>query len=103
MNRFFRALSMTIAGAAILGGGALQAAGRGSDPVEIPFDFKVLGKQLPAGTYRLQKGTSDRFAALVNVRTGRQVQILRSVGSERGKAKLVFEHRANGYVLKKLS
>jgi hypothetical protein len=99
MNRLFQALSM----AAILGGSALHAAGHRSDPVEIPFDFKVQGKQLPAGTYRLQKGTSDGFSALVNLRTGKQVQILRSAGSGTGKAKLVFEHRADGYVLKKLS
>jgi hypothetical protein len=103
MKRFFQALSMTIAGAAILGGSALQAAGRRSDPIEIPFAFKVLGKQLPAGTYRLQKGANDRSAALVNLRTGKQVQILRSLGNQPGKSKLVFEHQADGYVLKKLS
>jgi hypothetical protein len=99
MNRFFQALSL----GAILGGATLQAAGHRSDPVEIPFDFKVHGKQLPAGTYRLQYGSTDQFSALVNVQTGKQVQILRSLGSETGKARLVFEYRADGYVLKKLS
>ena len=102
-NKLLRGLSMTIAGAAILGGSMLQAAGHRSDPVEIPFDFTVLGKQLPAGTYRLQKGTSAGFSALVNLRTGKSVQILRAVGSDTGKAKLVFEHQKDGYVLKKLS
>jgi hypothetical protein len=103
MKRFFQALSMTIAGAAILGGSALQAAGHRSDPVEIPFDFKVQGKQLPSGTYRLQKGTTSGFASLVNVRTGKQVQLLRPLGNDTRKTKLVFEHQADGYVLKKLS
>ena len=103
MNRFFQALSMTIAGAAIVGGAALQAAGHRSEPIEIPFDFSVQGKHLPAGTYRLQKRTSDRFSVLVNLRTGKQIQMLRSLGNETGKAKLVFEHQADGYVLKKLS
>ena len=103
MNRFFQALSMTLAGAAIMGGTALQAAGRRSEPVEIPFDFTVQGRHLPAGTYRVQKGTSDRFSALVNVRTGKPIQLLRSLGNETGKTKLVFERRADGYVLKKLS
>jgi hypothetical protein len=103
MNRFFQALSMTLAGAAIVGGTVLQAAGHRSEPVEIPFDFTVQGKHLPAGTYRLQKGTSDRFSVLVNLRTGEHIQMLRSLGNETGKAKLVFEHQTDGYVLKKLS
>ena len=49
---------MTIAGPRFWVASALQAAGRRSEPVEIPFDFTVHGKQLPAGTYRLQKGTA---------------------------------------------
>ena len=102
-NKLLRRLSLTIAGAAILGSSMLQAAGHRSDPVEIPFDFTVQGKQLPAGTYRLQKGTSAGFSALVNLRTGRSVQLLRSAGSDTGKARLVFEHHKDGYVLKKLS
>ena len=84
-NKLLRGLSMTIAGAAILGSIMLQAAGHRSDPVEIPFDFTVQGKQLPAGTYRLQKGTSAGFSALVNLRTGKSVQILRAVGATRAK------------------
>ncbi len=103
MNRFLKALSVTIGAAALLGTGALEAAGRRSEPVEIPFDFSVQGKQLPAGTYRLQRGAGDRIEALVNLRTGQQVQILRSLGGGAGKIKLQFERHANGYVLRKLS
>ena len=103
MNRFLKALSMTIGAAAMLGTGALQAAGHRSEPLQIPFDFTVQGTQLPAGTYRLQRGVSDRFDALVNVRTGKQVHILRSPGNQSGKVKLVFERQGDHYVLRKLS
>ena len=103
MNRIVKALSLTAGVAVMLGSGVLQAAGHRSEPVEIPFDFTVQGKQLPAGTYRLQRGTSDRITALVNVRTGKQVQILRRLGGDGSKSKLVFEHGDSGYVLRKLS
>ena|SRR5215467_6335101 len=103
MTRFFQALRMTVAAAAILGGSALQGAVRRSEQLEIPFDFKVQGKQLPAGTYRLQQSGTDRFATLVNLRTGKRVQMLGPMGNEHGNIKLVFEHQADGYVLKKLS
>jgi hypothetical protein len=103
MNRFVKALSVAIGAAVMLGSSAMQAAGHRSDPVEIPFDFTVQGQQLPAGAYRLQRGASDRVTALVNVRTGKQVQILRSLGNEPGKTRLVFERQGDGYVLRKLS
>ena len=103
MNRFAKALSIATVAGAMLGASALQAAGRRSEPVEIPFDFSVQGKHLPAGTYRLQRGSSDNFAALVNVQTGARVQILRTRGNSDAKPKLVFERQGDGFVLRKLS
>jgi hypothetical protein len=103
MKHIVKALSLTAGVAVMLGTGVLQAAGHRSEPVEIPFDFTVQGQHLPAGTYRLQRGSSDRFAALVNTRTGKQVQVLKSLGSDGSKTKLVFEHNDSGYVLRKLS
>src|ERR1044072_8294477 len=92
MNRIMRALSLTL-GAAVLMGGALQAGQHRSEPLEIPFDFTVQGKHLPAGTYRLQRAGSERFAALINLRTGKQVTILRSVGNSGNKSRLTFERQ----------
>src|SRR5690348_16140494 len=102
MNRFLKALSMGAGVAAMLGTSAM-AATRKSEPIEIPFDFAVRGQHLPAGTYRVQRDGSDRFAALVNVKTGKRVKVMRSAGSESQKTKLVFEHETGGYVLRKLS
>jgi hypothetical protein len=103
MNKFVKTLSVTAVAAAMFGAGALQAAGRRSEPLEIPFDFTVHGKHLPAGEYRLQRGSADAFAALVNVRTGARVQVLRTRGNDGNKPKLVFEHDGGGYVLRKVS
>ncbi len=103
MNRILKALSLAAGAAAVLGTGALQAAGHRSDPLEIPFAFTVQGKQLPAGTYRLQRADTNRIEALVNVRTGEQVQILRSLGNNGPKIKLMFERQGDRYVLRKLS
>jgi hypothetical protein len=101
MKRFLNAL--TLATAALAGASALRAATLRSAPVEIPFTFTIGGKQLPAGTYRLQRGTTDNFATLVNLYTGAQVQLLRPVGKTGEKTKLIFERHGDGYVLRKLS
>ena len=103
MKRYLKALSLTVGTVAMLGTSALQAAGHRSEPLEIPFDFTVAGKHLPAGQYRLQRGATDRFAALVNVHTGKQVQIMRALGSDGKHTRLIFERHADGYVLRKVS
>lgn len=102
MNRFFRTVTMTAGVAAMLGSAALNAAMRRSESISIPFDFKVAKTALPAGNYRLEQGVSDAFARLVNVKSGKQVQLLRPFIKAQGKTKLMFEHGTDGYVLKKL-
>jgi hypothetical protein len=103
MRKFLKALSLTACTAAMLGTGALQAGSRRSEPVQIPFEFKVNNKVLPAGTYRLQRGVNDAFSSLVNIKTGQRIQLLSPIGSETTKTKLVFEREGDGFVLKKLS
>ena len=100
--RKWKALPAAVCLAALLGTGAL-AASRRTEPVDIPFDFKVNHKLLPAGTYRLQRGPADGFTELVNVKTGERVHLLRPIGSETTKTKLVFEREGDLFVLKKLS
>ena len=95
MRHFLKALTFTVCAAAILGTSALQAAARRSEPLEIPFAFRVHNKVFPAGTYRIQRGPADGFVSLVNVKTGHQVQVLRQTGGEYSKTRLVFEHDAD--------
>jgi hypothetical protein len=102
INRFWRGCALTLGAAAMLGSSVLQAAHR-SEAVEIPFDFKVHRTHLPAGTYRLEHRDAEAFATLVNLKTGEHIELLRPVGKDTGKAKLVFEHRSAGYVLKRIS
>jgi hypothetical protein len=102
MKKFLRALTLTAGVAAMLGTSALQAAIHRSQIVQIPFAFKVQQQELPAGTYRIVHQTGDAIAALVNVKTGKRVQLLHPAGVEIGKTRLVFEHNSDGYILKKL-
>jgi hypothetical protein len=102
INRFWKGCALIVGAAAMLGSSVLQAAHR-SEAVEIPFAFKVHRTHLPAGTYRLEHRDSEVFATLVNLKTGEHIELLRPVGRDTGKAKLVFERGAGGYVLKRLS
>jgi hypothetical protein len=82
----------------------LSAAVFRTETVEIPFAFQVAKTTLPAGEYRVEQKFGSSIAFLVNVKTGRQVQVLRSVGNIReDRAKLVFENTAEGRVLKTIS
>jgi hypothetical protein len=89
--------------ALVLGTAGLQAAPHRTGPVEIPFAFKVYNRVLPAGTYRIQRGDTQAYAELVNIKTGQRVQLLRSFTSESTKTKLIFEREGTGFVLRKLS
>jgi len=102
MRKLLQALSLTACAAVIPGTGALQAASRRSEPVQIPFEFKLNNKVLPAGTYRLQRGSTDAFSSLVNLKTGQRVPLLSPLGNETTKTGLVFERDGDGFVLKKL-
>jgi hypothetical protein len=90
--------------AAMMTASALNATTFQSEKVDIPFAFQVAKTMLPAGEYRIQQSFGSDIVYLVNLKTGQQVQVLRSAGGKRdGHAKLVFENGAGGRVLKTLS
>jgi hypothetical protein len=90
--------------AAMIAASSLNATTFYSEKVSIPFDFRVSKVMLPAGEYRLQQNFGDGIAYLVNVKTGQQVQVLRSPGNHvDGRARLIFENANGGYALKTVS
>jgi len=75
-----------------------------SETLTIPFAFHVQNVAMPAGQYRLESVFGKDIVTLVNMQTGRRVQILRQEAARtQGKAKLTFEQGPNGYTLKRLS
>ena len=103
-QRTLRAFALLPCAALILGASAMQASAVKSDRFEIPFEFKVQHKTLPAGEYEVRQGADSNFAILVNRHTGERVQVLRSRNThEEGKARLIFENSENGHLLKRIS
>src|SRR5215469_1778204 len=103
MKNVFRTCAVGVGIAAMMTASALNAATFQTEKVEIPFAFHVSKTALPAGEYRIQQNFGSDVAYLVNLKTGQQVQVLRSVGAKKdGRAKLVFENTENGRVLKSI-
>ena len=100
----FRAFALLPCAALIPGASAMQASAVKLDRFEIPFEFKVQHKTLPAGQYEVQQGADSNFAILVNRHTGERVQFLRPSNTrQEGKARLIFENNENGHSLKRIS
>jgi hypothetical protein len=104
MKNFFRSLSVGLGLSAMFAASSLSAAGSVSENIAIPFEFKVDKVTLPAGEYRVQQDFGKYLVSLVNVKTGRSVQMLRDTGGHRdGRTKLIFEPTGHGYKLSKVS
>ena len=106
MKNLFRSLSVALGLSAIFAGGNLNASSLGfvTENIAIPFEFKVSTATLPAGEYRVEQEFGKYTVWIVNVDTGRRVQMLRdnSRHSE-GRAKLIFEPTGQGYKLARVS
>ena len=103
-QRTLRAFALLPCAALILGASAMKASTVKPDRFEIPFEFKVQHKTLPAGEYEVQQGPGSNLAILVNRHTGERVPFLRPPNThEEGKARLIFENSQNGHVLKRIS
>jgi len=75
-----------------------------SQTITIPFAFHVQSLPMPAGEYRLEEVFGKETMTLVNLHSGRKIQILRHEASRvPGKPKLIFELGPQGYTLKRLS
>ena len=100
MKNQFRTFAL-LAGAAVMGSGALHAAEIYSEKTTISFPFRVSNATLPAGTYRVETSFGTDVAMLVNVDTGRRVQFLRHDAlREEGKIRMIFKTSPDGTVLK---
>jgi hypothetical protein len=101
MKNVFRTCAFGVGIAAMVTASALNASTFQTEKIDIPFNFQVSKTAMPAGEYRVQQKFGSDIAFLVNLKTGQQVQVLRSVGSRADdRAKLVFEETSSGRVLK---
>jgi hypothetical protein len=104
MKNFFRNISIGLGLAAIFAPASLNASGIVTENIAVPFEFKVDKLTLPAGEYRLEQDFGNPIVSIVNVRTGRRVQVLRDNSLRTpGRAKLIFEPTGQGYKLSKVS
>ena len=104
MKNFFRSLKVAGLGlSALFAAGNLNAAGYVSENIAIPFEFKVEKMTLPAGQYRVEQDFGKYLVSIVNVNTGRRIQMLRDHSNRsEGRAKLVFEPTGQGFKLAKV-
>ena len=104
MKSIFHTCVLGLGVAAMFTASALNAATFRSENVSIPFAFRVAKVALPAGEYRITQGHGSDITYLINLKTGQQVQVLRSGGAPvEGRARLVFENTGSGYILKAIS
>jgi|SRR5215831_9343746 len=104
MKKFLCTLAIAVVGCAMPGVGTLRAAEFRSRDIAIPFEFKVANITLPAGRYRLEQKTGKAFVFLMNIQTGRGVQIMRESATDPNpNAKLTFERTGAGYKLSTVS
>lgn len=100
-NSAIRAFALIIGSATVYSGAQLSASVSRSEPVTIPFDFKVEKTTMPAGEYRVERETGSEITRLVNVRTRRSVQMLRSnANGFDGKVGLTFTRDGSSYRVK---
>jgi hypothetical protein len=103
-KRILRAFALLPCAALILGTSALQASTVRSDKFQIPFSFKAQNHVMAAGDYDVEQATGSDFVILTNRKTGERVRYLRpSDVREAGKARLVFENKQDGHLLKQIS
>lgn len=103
MKNVMRMCALGVGVAAMFGASVLSAASFESQRVSIPFEFHVAKVTMPAGEYKVQESAGSGVTFLINVKTGQQVQMLRSSGRGTGRTRLVFENNSTGYTLKAIS
>lgn len=101
MKRQFSRIAMTFGLAAVMGTTLLLAATSGKGTAELPFDFQVQGRVLPAGMYSLTHSNTDGILFIRNEGTGESIAFLAPV-RKWGKAddpKLTFNQYGDRYFL----
>jgi hypothetical protein len=102
-SQMIRRLALGFGLTAMLATSGLHASMFYTEKANIPFEFRV-GKQVySAGEYRLEQEFGKDIVYLVNVKTGRKLQMLRPLnGRDSGNSKLTFENNGGVRVLKAL-
>lgn len=104
MKEKLHSCALALGAAVLFSTGSLCAASLRSENVTIPFEFKVDKMVLPSGEYRIEQEGAAAFVTLVNVQSGRRIQLLRDeANSRRGKVKLVFQIEGHNARLKAVS
>ncbi len=66
----------------------------------VPFAFKVGQKQMPAGTYVIDREIGSSFVQVRNIETGTSVQAMgRTETASKATEKLIFHHYGSQYLL----
>ena len=92
MNYHFRRLAVTI-GLSALVGSALLIAGTGNrGTAQVPFDFRVQDRTMPAGAYTVEEMNVSGVIKIRNEDTGEAIMVLAPprVSGAPGEPKLVF-------------
>jgi hypothetical protein len=80
---------------------AILMAAPAKTTTQVPFNFAVNGKVLPAGEYRIEQQPSSVSVFLINKKTGERVRLNRVIKlSPSGEAYLRFEKTGDTYQLK---
>ena len=100
MKNQFRHLAVAIGLSAVLGS-ALLIAQSNRGIANVPFEFQVQDRALPAGTYTVQEATASGVIMLRNEETGKAINILAPVpmSATSGDSKLVFNRYGDRYFL----
>jgi hypothetical protein len=102
--KLFTTLSMAVALSALFSAGKLGATNLASEPVTIPFEFKVDTATMPAGRYCIEREFNGQAVSIVNLNTGRRVRMLRKSGtSSLDRLRLTFKATPDGHKLAKIS
>ena len=103
MMNFRSKFSLGLGCWALFAVGGLYATDVRSENIAVPFEFKVGRVSLPAGEYRVEQDFGKPMVSIVNIRTGRRVQMMRESNTVSGHAKLKFEKSGQGYKLRAIS
>jgi hypothetical protein len=94
-------LAVTIGLSAVMGSALLIAGAGAKETAEIPFDFQVKDRVLPAGTYSVQPMANSTALVIRNVGTGESIMALAPLPQlgKAGDAHLVFNRYGERYFL----
>src|SRR5207244_122335 len=102
MKRLYSVLGMIVLVGSMAVAAKAQSSGRTQLIANIPFEFNVGDKALPAGQYRVQQVGSDSTPVVVKIlsedgKTVAMLQMMSVIGKAQDEAKLVFHRYGNHY------